>query len=45
MEYLRDVKALMLDKALFVAPVGANDGSMDDDMKLCTRVIGIRESL
>ena len=39
MEYLRDVNALMLEKALIEAPVGANDGSMDDDMKLCTRVI------
>jgi hypothetical protein len=39
MEYLRDVRALMLDKALFAAPVGANDGSMDDDMMLCKRVV------
>lgn len=29
----------MLDKALLVAPVGAKDGSMDDDMKLCTKVV------
>lgn len=39
MEYLRDVRALMLEKALIEAPVGANDGSIDDDMKLCTRVV------